>query len=54
MKLYVTVKSLGKRRPVLERKELLLAARPQTLRALIAEIVAGQVQAMLERQERGS
>lgn len=53
MKLYVTVKSLGKRRPVLERRELLLADRPQTLRALISEIVAGQVQAMLERQERG-
>lgn len=53
MKLYVTVKSLGKRKAVLERKELLLASRPQTLRALIAEIVAGQVQAMRERQEQG-
>ncbi|MEK4518416.1 hypothetical protein NSS64_24250 [Paenibacillus sp. FSL H8-0122] len=53
MKLYVTVKSLGKRKAVLERKELLLASHPQTLRALISEIVAGQVQAMRERQEQG-
>ncbi|AIQ56303.1 hypothetical protein [Paenibacillus borealis] len=53
MRLYVTVKSLGKRKPVLARQELLLQGTPATLQELITEIVALQVQGLADKQGRG-
>ncbi|NQX47571.1 hypothetical protein HQN87_19735 [Paenibacillus tritici] len=53
MRLYVTVKSLGKRKPVLERKELLLGRTPATVKELIEEVVLQQVQGLVDRQGRG-
>ncbi|GGG07493.1 hypothetical protein GCM10010912_60170 [Paenibacillus albidus] len=53
MKLYVTVKSLGKRRPVLERRKLELVNTPQTLRELIVEVVSEQVQKLQDKQGQG-
>lgn len=53
MRLYVTVKSLGKRKPVLARQELLLQRTPATLQELITEIVVLQVQELADKQGRG-
>ncbi|WP_342424448.1 hypothetical protein [Paenibacillus sp. FSL E2-0178] len=53
MRLYVTVKSLGKRKPVLARQELVLQGTPATLQELITEIVVLQVQGLADKQGRG-
>lgn len=53
MKLYVTVKSLGKRKPALARRELVLPEPPKTLKALLASIVSVQVQEFKDRQGQG-
>ncbi|MGO4949837.1 hypothetical protein [Paenibacillus sp. DRB1-1] len=51
MKLFVTVKSLGKRKPALARQELELSPAPETLRGLITATVALNVQKLREKQE---
>ncbi|EHS59089.1 hypothetical protein [Paenibacillus sp. Aloe-11] len=51
MKLVVTVKSLGKRKPALVRKEMELSPVPQTLRELIAATVALNIQRLQEKQD---
>ncbi|QYK65803.1 MULTISPECIES: hypothetical protein [Paenibacillus] len=51
MKLFVTVKSLGKRKPALARQELELSPAPGTLRDLITATVALNVQKLREKQE---
>lgn len=51
MKLFVTVKSLGKRKPALARQELELSPAPETLRDLITATVALNVQKLREKQE---
>jgi hypothetical protein len=53
MLLYVTVKNLGKRKPVLERRELILPETPGNLQELITAIVAVQVQELADKQGRG-
>ncbi|WNS41420.1 hypothetical protein [Paenibacillus sp. MMS20-IR301] len=53
MLLYVTVKSLGKRKPVLERQELVLEQLPATLQELIEQIVILQIEGLVHKQERG-
>ncbi|UQZ34908.1 hypothetical protein C2I18_16105 [Paenibacillus sp. PK3_47] len=53
MLLYVTVKSMGKRRPVLERRELVLEPAPGNLEELITAIVAKQVKELADKQGRG-
>ncbi|MFS8214546.1 hypothetical protein [Paenibacillus polymyxa] len=51
MKLFVTVKSLGKRKPALARQEIELSPAPETLRDLITATVALNVQKLREKQE---
>lgn len=51
MKIYFTVKSIGKRKPILTRKECSLASSPTTLKDLITEIVAYHVRIYNERAE---
>ncbi|OMF47096.1 hypothetical protein [Paenibacillus peoriae] len=51
MKLFVTVKSLGNRKPALARQELELSPAPGTLRDLITATVALNVQKLREKQE---
>ncbi|URJ46907.1 hypothetical protein MF628_001487 [Paenibacillus polymyxa] len=51
MKLFVTVKNLGKRKPALARQELELSPAPETLRDLITATVAMNVQKLREKQE---
>ncbi|WP_245236990.1 hypothetical protein [Paenibacillus ihuae] len=51
--LYVTVKKLGKRKPVLERRELVLHETPGNLQELITRIVSLQVQELADKQGRG-
>ncbi|MGQ3481661.1 hypothetical protein [Paenibacillus sp. TY11] len=51
MKLFVTVKSLGKRKPALARQEMELSSAPETLRDLITATVALNVQKLREKQE---
>ncbi|WP_068498183.1 hypothetical protein [Paenibacillus kribbensis] len=51
MKLMVTVKSLGKRKPALARQEMELSPVPQTLRELIAATVALNIQRLREKQD---
>ncbi|ASA25895.1 hypothetical protein [Paenibacillus donghaensis] len=53
MKLYVTVKSLGKRKPALARRELVLPEPPKSLEALLTSIVSVQVQEFKDRQGQG-
>ncbi|WP_025683838.1 hypothetical protein [Paenibacillus maysiensis] len=51
MKLAVTVKSLGKRKPELAKQEMELNPAPETLRELIAATVALNVRRLREKQE---
>lgn len=51
MKLLVTVKSLGKRKPALARQEIELSPAPETLRDLITATVALNVQKLRDKQE---
>ncbi|QNR68337.1 hypothetical protein IAQ67_04410 [Paenibacillus peoriae] len=51
MKLFITVKSLGKRKPALARQEIELSPAPETLRDLITATVALNVQKLREKQE---
>lgn len=51
MKLYVTVKSLGKRKNVLTRLPIELPVIPTTLRELITEVVVLNVQKLTEKQQ---
>ncbi|RUS43325.1 hypothetical protein [Cohnella sp. AR92] len=51
MRIYFTVKSVGKRKPILTRKEYALASAPDTLRDLIADIVIRQVREFNDRAE---
>ncbi len=51
MRIYFTVKSVGKRKPFLMKKEYILASVPCTLRELITEIVAHHVREYNERTE---
>ncbi|ALP35950.1 hypothetical protein ASL14_06980 [Paenibacillus sp. IHB B 3084] len=51
MKLAVTVKSLGKRKPELAKQEMELNPVPETLRELIAATVALNVRRLREKQE---
>lgn len=51
MKLYVTVKSLGKRKNVLTRLPIELPVIPTTLRELITEVVVLNVQKLTENQQ---
>jgi hypothetical protein len=53
MLLYVTVKNPGKRKPVLERRELILQETPGNLQELITGIVSSQVQVLADKQGRG-
>lgn len=53
MLLYVTVKNLGKRKPVLKRREVVLQETPGNLQELITEIVSLQVQELADKQGRG-
>lgn len=50
IKVYITVKSIGKKKNHLERKEWELMETPHTLRALITDIVAHNVKRFNERQ----
>lgn len=51
MRIYFTVKSVGKRKPFLTKKEYILSSAPTTLRELITEIVAHHVREYNERAE---
>ncbi|GKU76053.1 hypothetical protein [Paenibacillus sp. L3-i20] len=51
MKLYVTVKSLGKRKNVLTKLEIELLVIPTTLRELITEVVKWNVHQFTEKQQ---
>jgi hypothetical protein len=51
MRIYFTVKSVGKRKPFLTKKEYILSSAPNTLRELITEIVAHHVREYNERAE---
>lgn len=51
MKLYVTVKSLGKRKNVLTKIEIKLPFVPTTLRELITEVVIMNVQELKDKQQ---
>jgi len=51
MKLYVTVKSLGKRKNVLTKIEIELPVVPTTLRELITEVVNVNVQDLKDKQQ---
>jgi hypothetical protein len=51
MRIYFTVKSVGKRKPFLTKKEFILSSAPTTLRELITEIVAHHVREYNERAE---
>ncbi|SDE48894.1 hypothetical protein SAMN02799630_05544 [Paenibacillus sp. UNCCL117] len=51
MNIYFTVKSVGKRRPFLTKKEYVLSTRPNTLKELIEEIVVYHVGLYNERAE---
>ncbi|MZQ80693.1 hypothetical protein GQF01_00800 [Paenibacillus sp. 5J-6] len=51
MRIYFTVKSVGKRKPFLTKKEYILSSAPSTLRELITEIVAHHVREYKERAE---
>lgn len=51
MKLYITVKSLGKRKNVLTRLGIELPVIPSTLRELITEVVIMNVQKLTEKQQ---
>ncbi len=53
MLLYVTVKNSGKRKPVLERRELVLQETPGNLEELITAIVALQLKELADKQGRG-
>lgn len=53
MLLYVTVKSVGKRKPVLGRRELVLEETPGNLEELITAVVALQVKELTDKQGRG-
>ncbi|CAM4517482.1 hypothetical protein [Paenibacillus typhae] len=53
MRLYVTVKSGGKRKPVLGRRELILAQTPGNLEELITAVVATQMKELTDKQGRG-
>lgn len=53
MLLYATVKSVGKRKPVLERKKLIFDKPPGNLQELITEIVALQIKELADKQGRG-
>lgn len=51
MKLYVTVKSLGKRKNVLTKIEIELPIIPTTLKELITEVVIVNVQELKDKQQ---
>ncbi|MFD0696200.1 hypothetical protein ACFQZT_19175 [Paenibacillus sp. GCM10027628] len=51
MRIYFTVKSVGKRKPFLMKEEYILSSVPPTLRELITEIVAYHVRKYNERSE---
>lgn len=51
MEIYFTVKSIGKRKPFLTKKEHILSYVPATLKELITEIVAHHVREYNERNE---
>lgn len=51
MEVQVTVKSVGKRKPMLERLPLRLEGEVQSLRSLLGELVAHQLRQRLERQD---
>lgn len=51
MKLYVTVKSLGKRKNVLTKIEIKLPVVPKTLRELITEVIIMNVQELKDKQQ---
>ncbi|OAB45739.1 hypothetical protein [Paenibacillus antarcticus] len=51
MKLYVTVKNLGKRKNVLTKIEIELPIVPMTLRELITEVVKVNVQDLKDKQQ---
>lgn len=53
MLLYVTVKSVGKRKPVLGRREWVLEQTPGNLEELITAVVALQVKELTDKQGRG-
>lgn len=51
MRIYFTVKSIGKRKPFLTKKEYILSSVPGTLRELIIEVVTHHVREYNERTE---
>ncbi|UJF32631.1 hypothetical protein [Paenibacillus hexagrammi] len=51
MNIYATVKSIGKRKPSLMKKEYNLASKPNTLKELLTEVVVAQVKLYNERAE---
>ena len=53
MKVWITVKSLGKRKPVLAKQAAELPETTSTLRLLIENMVEQQVQAFREEEHRG-
>lgn len=50
MNVWVTVKSLGRRKPSLAKQPVVLPGVPGTLRELIGYVVAAQLQSLQERQ----
>lgn len=51
MKIYVTVKSLGKRKNALTRHEMELTILPETLKKLLTEMVSVNVQKLMDKQQ---
>lgn len=54
MRIYVTVKSLGKRKNALTREPLDIPVAPATLRDFLTEVVKENVRAFTERQQHSS
>ncbi|QOS99319.1 hypothetical protein JNUCC42_00515 [Brevibacterium sp. JNUCC-42] len=51
MKIYVTVKSLGKRKNALNRHQMELTILPETLKELLMEMISVNVQKLMDKQQ---